>query len=154
MAAAEGTVVLGPARLGPLFGLTSALLLRDRRPDLGGGPDEAALRWGGRAGDVSREDSGELAVDGEPDTFNERAPLSVWCRMGTGAGPLSAVAAGEGVGAAGLLAADSRADVGGVVVDAGSADSGTPVMERKEPSLESVMMADGGAWGPGAGVAC
>ena len=33
MAAADGTVVLEPARAGPLLGLTSVLLLRDRRPD-------------------------------------------------------------------------------------------------------------------------
>lgn len=77
MAAAEGTVVLGPARLGPLFGLTSVLLLRERRPGLETGAVDAGVRCGGRAGEVSREESGEFAVDGEPDTFSERVPLSV-----------------------------------------------------------------------------
>lgn len=93
MAAAEGTVVLEPARLGPLLGLTSVLLLRERSVDLGRGPDGGCWRWGGRAGDVSREDMGEFAVDGEPEAFSEREPLRAWCRM-EGIGPLSDAEAG------------------------------------------------------------
>jgi hypothetical protein len=68
MAAAEGTVAPAPARLGPLFGLTSVLLLRERRPDLGLGP---GWRCDWRLGDVSRDDIGEFVVDG---------PLSAFCR--------------------------------------------------------------------------
>ena len=66
----------------PLFGETSVLLLRERSPDLGRVPEEPAWRCDGRAGDVSREDMGEATFDGEPDTFNERVPLSVFGRMG------------------------------------------------------------------------
>lgn len=91
MAAAEGTVVLEPARPGPLFGLTSVLLFFERSPGLACDPDGPVVRRGGRAGEVSREESGELAVDGEPDTFSDRPPLSA-CRME--AGPLSDAEAG------------------------------------------------------------
>jgi hypothetical protein len=78
MAAAEGTVVLGPARLDALLGLTSVLLLRDSRSalDMDSGP-EPVLRLGGRAGEVSREVCGEAAADGEPATLSEDAVLGV-----------------------------------------------------------------------------
>jgi hypothetical protein len=78
MAAADGTVVLEPARLGPLLGLTSVLLFRDRRPDFGIGPAEAGWRWWWccccRWGELSRDDKGEFAVDPEPVTASERGP--------------------------------------------------------------------------------
>lgn len=44
MAAAEGTVVLGPARVEPLLGLTSLLLLREARAGLVWVSTRAALR--------------------------------------------------------------------------------------------------------------
>jgi hypothetical protein len=129
MAAAEGTVALGPARLGPLLGLTSALFLRDRRSDLASGP-EPALRLGGRAGDVSREDCGEAAVDGEPATFSDDCgPVGVWCGMDPEPEPEpeplsdgAACAWAEAVGVVVVVVVDG--------LDAGSADSTTPVMER------------------------
>lgn len=136
--AAEGTVVLEPGRLGPLLGLTSVLLLRERRADLGRGPAAAAaaaavvaaaVRCGGRAGECSRDDSGEFVAEGSPDRLSERAPLSEWWRMG---------AVDE---SSGSLEREWRAV--GVVeelveVDAGSADWAWPVRERKEGSLGSV----------------
>jgi hypothetical protein len=76
MAAAEGMVALEPAKLGPLLGLTSVLLLRDRSPDLGSATGGPGWRCDGRVGDVSREDMGELWAD------TERAlevPLRVLC---------------------------------------------------------------------------
>jgi len=174
MAAADGTVVPGPARPDPLFGLTSVLLLRESRADLGrGGPEEGAvIRWGRRAGEVSRDDMGEPAVDGEPDTFSERTPLSVWCRVGTG--PLSEEDAAADTGALltgslGVAAAAAETEADGVVVvavvavvvvvvDAGSAVSGEPLSERKDSSRSVVMMAMAitvyRAWGRRAAVAC
>lgn len=84
-------MVLGPGRLGPRFGLASVLLLRERRPDLERTADEDGLV---RAGEVSLEDKGEFVVEGEPDTFNERAPLRAgWCRIEPGTA-LAAAAAG------------------------------------------------------------
>jgi hypothetical protein len=155
MAAAEGTVAAGPDRLGPRFGLTSVLLLRDRRPDLGSGPD-TALRAGGRAGEVSREDNGEAAVDGEPDTLSERAPLSVWVRRRAVPDALSA---GAGAGtivfedaAVGVVEAEDEAVV--LVLAAGSADSAAPVTERKAVSESSVIVGDQCAWGRGPASAC
>lgn len=82
MAAAEGTEALEPALTGPLLGLASLLFLRERSPDLGSGPEAACWRWGGRAGDVSREDKGEFAAEGELDAFSDLGPLSVF-RLGT-----------------------------------------------------------------------
>lgn len=77
-------MVLGPARLGPRFGLTSVLLLRERRPDFGRAADDEALV---RAGEVSLEDKGEFVVEGEADTFSERRPLRAGgCRIGPGTG--------------------------------------------------------------------
>jgi hypothetical protein len=156
MAAAEGIVALGAGKLGPLFGLTSVLLLRDRRPDLGSGPD-VALRTGGRAGEVSREDSGEAVVDGEPDTLSERAPLSVWERMGAGPDALSAAAgvdAGVDAGAGAFVVVgvvEVEVEGEAVVLAAGSADSAAPVRERKPGSVpaSSVIVGDGCAWGRG-----
>jgi len=166
MAAAEGMVAFGPGMPGPLFGLTSVLFLRDRRSELGREP-EVALRKGGRAGEVSREDRGEVAVDGEPDTLSERAPLSVWGRMGPEPDALSAAAgagadAGAGAGtfeaaAAGILVVvevgvEAEVEVG---VDAvGSADSAAPVTERKPASVSSVIVGDEFAWGRGPAGAC
>lgn len=155
MAAAEGTVAGGPGRLGPLFGLTSVLLLRDRRPALGSGPD-TALRAGGRDGEVSREDNGEAAVDGEPDTLSERAPLSVWDRSGADPDALSAAAgACADAGAGAFEAAAAGVVVVGEVLE-GSADSAAPVTERKpEPaSVSSVIAGDDSAWGRGPASAC
>lgn len=117
--------------------------MRDRRPALGSGPDDPVLRcWGGRAGEVSRDESGELLVEGEPDTFRDGL------RMGLGAGALSDAAA------CALFAAGSRVEattvVGWVLVvgvlEAGSADSVAPEMERKGSSLVSVMMEVFGLW--------
>lgn len=45
MAAAEGVLVLKAARLAALLGLTSVLLLRERKPGLPFVPAGAALRW-------------------------------------------------------------------------------------------------------------
>lgn len=139
MAAAEGTVVLGPARLGPLFGETSVLLLRERRPDLGRVPEEPAWRCDGRAGEVSREDCGELAFDGEPDTFRERAPFRLWCRIGAvgAVGALSDAGAGAGAGGGARCVEDSRVAVGEVW--GGVVDSAWPEMERKASSAVSVV---------------
>lgn len=64
----DGVVEL--ARLGPRLGLTSVLHLHERKPDLASVPEAVAARcWCGRAGDASREDSGD---EGEPDTLRER----------------------------------------------------------------------------------
>lgn len=144
---AEG--ILDTVPVGPRLGLTSALLLRERKPGLAFVPvalATAAVRWGGGAGEASREDRGELAEDGEPDPFNERAPDSAGCRIaaadaasGAAAGPLWALdalvsRADAGVddawGAAMTVDADEDAGVRvgeDVGVDAGSADSSTPV---------------------------
>lgn len=74
--------MLGPARLEARLGLTSVLLLRERRPGLVRIADEDAAA---RAGEVSREDNGEFVVEGEADTLSERPPLrEVWCRMEPG----------------------------------------------------------------------
>jgi hypothetical protein len=156
MAAAEGTVALEPARLGPLFGLTSVLLLRESRPVLESAPEDPCWRCGGRAGDVSREDMGEFAVEGEPDTFSEREPLRVWCRI-DGTAPLSDAEAereGEALGRArfvedcggGSCEAAMEACDAETALAAGSANSGEPVRERKESSLE-IMMDAQLAWG-------
>jgi hypothetical protein len=158
MAAAEGTVAAGPDRLGPRFGLTS-VLLRDRRPDLGSGPD-TAFRAGGREGDESREDSGEAAVEGEPDTLSERGPLSVWERRGATPDALSAGASADGgaeagvleAGAVGVVEAEEEAVV--LVLAVGSADSAAPVTERKPVSVSSVIAGDECAWGRGPASAC
>lgn len=117
MAAAEGIVgaaaLLAPARPVALFGLTSWLLFRDRRPGPGLVAAEwtAAVRW--RVGEVSREDMGEF----EPDMLRERGPLRVCCR-------LDAEATSGGIdeadaGAAGVedVEADADADA---EVDAGA----------------------------------
>ena len=110
MAAAEGVLVLEPARLGPLLGLTSVLLLRERKPVLEFVPGGAAERWFAGAGDASRDESGELADEEGPDTLRERAPASCGCRI-------------DGFG-----------------VDAGSADSSMPVMDWKPSSAVVVVM--------------
>ena len=157
MEAAEGTVALGPGRLGPLLGLTSVLLLRDRRSDLAPGPKDV-LRLGGRAGEVSREDCGEAVVDGEPDTFSDRTPLSVWGRMGPEPGALSAAAgvdAGAGaLEAVGVVEVEDEVELAVGVLAAGSADSAAPVTERKPASLSSVIVDDVRAWGRGPAGAC
>lgn len=129
--AAEGVLALDPARLGARLGLMSVLLLRERKPDLLVVPAGPVVRWGGRAGEASREESGEVAEVGEADLFNARAPASTWCRVGA-AGPLSAAAAGVfwvaevDVSAEGADGAGAWCEVG---VDEGSADSMTPVMD-------------------------
>ena len=128
-----------PVRPGPRFGDTSVLLLRDRRPVLGSCPAGAdvCVRCGGRAGDVSREESGELAVEGEPEAFRLRAPLIAWCRMEEGAVLSDAEAAG---GRARFVESYVEAiEAGGVGVDVeesgwGSAVSRLPDTERKEVS--------------------
>jgi len=157
MAAAEGMVVLEPARLGPLFGETSVLLLRDRRPDLGKVPEELAWRCDGRAGEVSREDCGEFALDGDRDTFSERAPFRLWCRCIGAVGALSDAEAEAGAGGGALFVEDSRVAVGDVW--GGVVDSAWPVREWKVSSVVSGMMVNvlavqWWAWGPGASVAC
>lgn len=159
MAAAEGTVVLGPGTLEPRLGLTSVLLFRDRRSLFGRGA-EPVVRFGGRAGEASREERGEAVVDVEPDT------LSFWGRMGPAA---DAGAAGAGAGADALdveAVGVAEAEVEGVVSavegavavegvaaaagsGSGSADSGAPVMERKASS--STMARDQRAWGAWSG---
>ena len=69
MAAAEGVVVEGPTRLGPLLGLGSALVMRDRTPVLLFVPEVAAGRAWGRAGDASREERGDVADEEGPERF-------------------------------------------------------------------------------------
>jgi len=65
---ARGTVeVVELARLDVRLGLTSVLLLRERKPGLAW--FVGALRCCGRAGDASRDDSGD---DGEPERWRER----------------------------------------------------------------------------------
>ena len=65
---ARGTVaVVEFARLEMRLGLTSALLLRERKPGLAW--FAGTLRCCGRAGDASRDDSGD---DGEPERWRER----------------------------------------------------------------------------------
>jgi hypothetical protein len=139
MAAAERP---GELVLGPRLGLTSVLLLRERRADC---DCERALGPGGavvvrcrlRAGEASRELMAELAGDGEPDTLSERSRARDWRCI-------------EGICVAGVLCVcgactteawlevefsrDEAAVVGVGVVDdddAGSALSCTPVMLRK-----------------------
>lgn len=147
MAAAEGTVLLVLATLGPLLGLASVEFLRERSPDFGRAPVDACWRWDGRAGEVSREDCGEFAFDGEPDAVREREPLRAWCRIWGATSPLS----DAGTGGRALFAVGSWMEAieawgAGVVVEvlaaAGSADSAAPVMERKESSslAEEVMV--------------
>ena len=163
MAAAEGTVVAG--KLGPRLGLTSLLLLREARVDLGWASARAAARCDWRVGEVLRDDIGEVVAER---VTAARGPVLDWFRMGAGvlsegvAAAAAAAAVGGavlgcsrwGAGAAGVEAAgvgvvnvdaDADVDVGvgvGVLADAGSATSGEPVMERKEPSsCVSVMAA-------------
>ena len=74
----------GELILGPRLGLTSVLLLRERRPDwvLAPGPDGAVvLRCRLRDGEASRELSAEFAGDGEPDTLSERSRARDWRRI-------------------------------------------------------------------------
>lgn len=142
MAAAEGTVVLGPARPGPRLGLASLLLLREGRADLDWVSASCVLRCEWRAGDELREDMGELVADRGPDTSSERAALLVWLRMGAGT-PSEGVAVGAWFAAAAGAVGVGVVEVGVVLVDAdvdvdadaGSAVSGEPVRERKEPSV-------------------
>lgn len=147
MAAAEGTVALEPARLGPppLLGLTSALLLRERSPGLVRGTACGRLVW--REGDVSREDMGEFAADGELDALRDRGPLSVFWRRGT-RDPLSEAADGllvleeSWVEAMEVLAGAGEAVVAAVVVVEvvdGSALSTTPAMDWKESASEVML---------------
>lgn len=151
MAAAEGTVV--PGRLGPRLGLTSLLLLREARVDLVWASARAAARVVWRVGDVLRDDMGEVVVERDRAV---RGPVLDWCRVdvvmvseavaaaavggavlgcsrwGSGAADAEAAGVGAGVGV-GVVGVDADVDVG-VVAEAGSATSGEPVMERKEPS--------------------
>jgi hypothetical protein len=98
MAAAVGTDGFGFATLAPLLGLASVLAFRERGTDLEvEGPAAPCWRWGGRAGELSREDCGELAVDGELDTLSAREPPRT-CRIELEAGvPLFAGGAGASV---------------------------------------------------------
>lgn len=129
MAAAEGVVVLEAARLGPLLGLTSVLLLRERKL-VREFVATAALRCGGRAGEASREES-ELEDEGGPDTLRPRAPATVL--GGIDAGAAAASVEGFGLASAGVSWAGAAS--------AGSADSRTPEMEWK-PSAVEVMIWD------------
>jgi hypothetical protein len=144
MAAAESPGELVP---GPRLGLTSVLLLRERRPDwdLTLGPAGAVMvRCRPRAGEASRELRAELAGDGEPEALSERSRASDWRRMaGICVGvELVVVGAGAGAGAGActtervLLVVELSREAGAVGVgvgvvdddDAGSADIGAPVM--------------------------
>lgn len=73
----------GELVLGPRLGLTSVLLLRERRPDwvLAPDPGGAVLRCRLRDGEASREFSAEFAGDGEPDTLSERSRARDWRRI-------------------------------------------------------------------------
>lgn len=142
MAAAERP---GELVVGPRLGLTSVLLLRERRADwdwdLALGPGGAAVvRCRLRAGEASRELRAEFAGDGEPDTLSERSLARDWrCIEGICvAGLLCASDAGACTTEAWLDVEFSR--VGAAVVgvgvvddddDTGSATSTTPVMLRK-----------------------
>lgn len=81
MAAAEGTVLPEPAKLAPRLGLTSVLLFRERSPDFAMAPVVAPGRSGGLAGELSLDDSGELAVEGEADRLSVRDPASTCERI-------------------------------------------------------------------------
>lgn len=138
IAAAERPGELEP---GPRLGLTSVLLLRERRPewDLTAEPGGAVvLRCRLRAGEASRELSAELAGDGDPDTLSERSRTSDWRRIeGTWVGALLWLLwVGACTTEAWLEVEFSReeAAVGVGVVDdddAGSALCCAPVMLRK-----------------------
>jgi hypothetical protein len=106
-------------KLEPRLGLASALLLRERKPGLTLAPEGVELRWCGRAGEASRDDSG----DGELTALKGRCPASGYWRMGGGADESLAM---------GVVGSSSRV---GVDV-AGSALSSTPVMDWK-PSRSS-----------------
>lgn len=144
IAAAEGPeeLVLG----GPRLGLTSVLLFRERRPLRARGPGgaAAAVRCRLRAGEASRELMAELAGDGEPDALCERSLARDWRRIdGICVGCDAALPdAGACTTETWLLVEFSRVEAAvcvGVVDEddapAGSADSWTPVMLRKSPSL-------------------
>lgn len=146
IAAADGIVVLDPARLGPLLGLTSVLLFLDLSPDFGRGPDALCCLSGGLAGELSLEDIGEFAVDGEPEMVRERGPLSAWDLI-CAEGSFSEV----DVGGCALFVEVVPAEAAfwtWSLLEAGSADSNCPVIERKSFSLV-VMMLSGSAWGFG-----
>lgn len=99
MAAAERA---GELELEPRLGLTSVLLLRERRADCdcerAPGRDgavvvvevvvvveavveAAAVRWKLRAGEASRECTAEVEGEGEPDAFSERSLARDWRRI-------------------------------------------------------------------------
>jgi hypothetical protein len=146
IAAADGIVVLDPARLGPLLGLTSVLLFLDLSPDFGRGPDALCCLSGGLAGELSLEDIGEFAVDGEPEMVRERGPLGAWDLI-CAEGSFSEV----DVGGCALFVEVVSAEAAfwtWPLLGAGSADSNCPVIERKPFSLV-VMMLSGSAWGFG-----
>ncbi len=107
-------------RLDRRLGLASALLLRERKPGLTFAPEGVALRCCGRAGEASRDDSGE----GEAATpKGGRCVASGWWRMGAD------------MSWAVLLVGSSQA---GVDV-AGSALSATPVKDWKPSSASAVV---------------
>lgn len=114
-----GAVVELDKLLEPRLGLASALLLRERKPGLTLAPDGVELRWCGRAGEASRDDSG----DGELATLKGLCPASGCWRMG-----------GADVSLAMFVVGSSRVGVDVV----GSALSSTPVMDWK-PSRSSAV---------------
>lgn len=135
---AEGILEVEAARLGCRLGLTSVLLLRERKPGLVFVPGVAAVRWGGRAGEASREDSGEVAEEGEPETLSERAPDRAGCRIDAGDAESDAAAGPFWLW---LVGAGACCEVPVAGVDAGSADSRTPVRDWKpSASLVEVML--------------
>jgi hypothetical protein len=83
---------------------------------------------------------GELAFEGEPDTFKERVPLRVWGRIGA-MGALSDADADADGGRGALFVDESRVAVGDV--SGGVVDSAWPVMERKEPAVSAVSVVSG-----------
>jgi hypothetical protein len=83
MAAAEGTVLPEAAKLAPRLGLTSVLFCRERRPDFVMEPVLPMPGWrgGGRAGELSREESGEAGFEGAAERFSGRDPARTWERI-------------------------------------------------------------------------
>jgi hypothetical protein len=75
MAAAESMVPLWPVMLGGLCGLTSYESFRDRMPDAA--PDVLCCLKDRPAGEDSRDDRGEAAVEGDRETVSECVPEKV-----------------------------------------------------------------------------
>ena len=164
----EGVLALAAARIEVRLGLTSLLLLRERKPGREVGLGGAAGRWGRRAGEASREDSGDVAAAGEAGAFRGRMPARAWYRSGAGmglsadGGPLWSgrpgvawdAEAGEDGGGNVAVGAGIAADAGagcGVDVDV---DVGAAAGSAASTTAMAVMLGDVGGWAGGLGACC